>query len=177
MSTLPKLELGGAECTPVKRFPPAGNWPFMEMVDPVLQDSSSALSCDQFKNSDWTPPGCCVLGGYVDIIHYELSRRLFLNSARCLLCCLTKGGRLLLFTPPGMTGCKWTLLMGEEPCMTVVGYTPPPHTHTYTSHSHLISPSHISTSPPHTPLPPHISNLPPLHISSLQTSVCSTTFI
>ena len=64
---LPKLELGGAEYAPVKKFPPAGNWPFMEMIDPVLQDSSSASSCDLFKSSDWTPPGCCMLGGYISI--------------------------------------------------------------------------------------------------------------
>lgn len=67
-SQLRKLELGGAEFVSLKIFPPAGNWPFMEMIDPVLQDTSSTSSCDQFKNCDWTPAGCSELRGYAIVI-------------------------------------------------------------------------------------------------------------
>ena len=63
-SQLPKLELGGAEFVPLKTFPPAGNWPIMEMIDPILQDDSSSPLCDKFKSCDWTPAGCSGLGGY-----------------------------------------------------------------------------------------------------------------
>ena len=67
-SQLSALELGHAQYTPLKLFPPAGNWPFMEIVDPALQPQDMAAvtlsSCDLFKSSDWTPPGCSALGGY-----------------------------------------------------------------------------------------------------------------
>ena len=67
-SQLSALELGSVQYTPLKYFPPAGNWPFMEIIDPALQPQDMAAvtlpSCDLFKSSDWTPPGCSALGGY-----------------------------------------------------------------------------------------------------------------
>ncbi len=69
-SQLSALELGHAQYTPLTSFPPAGNWPFMEIIDPALQPQDVTAvtlpSCDLFKSSDWTPPGCSALGGYGD---------------------------------------------------------------------------------------------------------------
>ena len=62
-SQLSKLKLGGVNYSPLMSFPPAGNWPFMEIVDPILQEQD-LLSRDLFQSSDWTPPGCSALGGY-----------------------------------------------------------------------------------------------------------------
>lgn len=71
-SQLSALELGHVQYTPLLSFPPAGNWPVMEIIDPILQPqdmTAAALpSCDLFKCSDWTPPGCSALGGFVNYI-------------------------------------------------------------------------------------------------------------
>ena len=71
-SQLSALELGRVQCIPLMTFPPAGNWPIMEIVDLALQPRDTAAmtlpSCDFFKSSDWTPPGCSAFGGYIDYI-------------------------------------------------------------------------------------------------------------
>lgn len=64
-SQLSELDVGGVKHSPVKTFPPAGNWPFMEIADPILRDIPTS-SCDLFKSSDWTPPGCNGLRGYIN---------------------------------------------------------------------------------------------------------------
>ena len=127
-SQLSALELGHVQYTPLKSFPLAGNWPFMEIIDPALQPRDTAAvtlpSCDLFKSSDWTPPGCSALGGYGN---YTTNQVIFqrgkmacpvvnypdLCTFRCLLSCLTRSGRLLLYAPPGLLGNQWRLVMGK----------------------------------------------------------------
>ena len=136
-SQLSALELGRVQYTPLTSFPPAGNWPFMEIVDPAVQPRDTATmilsSCDLFKSSDWTPPGCSALGGYSSFITKSNFRREMVHAPiiifpltvilqhnidlctfRCLLSCLTRGGRLLLYAPPGLLGNQWRLVMGKK---------------------------------------------------------------